>query len=329
MSQPPDEPRRPSLSVVRELTDRHVIEQLLATAELTRAELAARPTSPSRPSRSRSVGLRRPGWWTESGQQLGSSRPSRHLLPTASRRRGRGRGLRRAGRRAGGDPRSRGGACSAPAHAGPRADHPGPADPVLGEADRRGAADAPGPVLAATLSVAGPVDRATGRLVQLPYSPFLVDELDPVPLATTAARARPRPSTTTSTGPPWPSARGQRPRAGRLRLRLPRSRPRRCGRHRGVGRSRWTRSGRRDRPPAHRRCPGTARVRLIEAFVELGSAPSRQPGPGSRRRPLGAGRWDGRGPPDPGPVVSALAGRHRLDRGPAGSRGRRGRRTLE
>jgi predicted NBD/HSP70 family sugar kinase len=30
--------------------------------------------------------------------------------------------------------------------------------------------------------VAGPVDRATGRLVQLPDSPFLVDALDPVPL---------------------------------------------------------------------------------------------------------------------------------------------------
>jgi predicted NBD/HSP70 family sugar kinase len=37
-------------------------------------------------------------------------------------------------------------------------------------------------VLAATLSVAGPVDRATGQLVQLPDSPFLVDALDPVPL---------------------------------------------------------------------------------------------------------------------------------------------------
>ena len=43
-------------------------------------------------------------------------------------------------------------------------------------------AAAPGPAPAATLSVAGPVDRATGRLVQLPHSPFLVDYLDPVPL---------------------------------------------------------------------------------------------------------------------------------------------------
>ena len=39
-------------------------------------------------------------------------------------------------------------------------------------------------MLAATLSVAGPVDRATGRLVRLPDSPFLADELDPVPLLT-------------------------------------------------------------------------------------------------------------------------------------------------
>jgi predicted NBD/HSP70 family sugar kinase len=35
------------------------------------------------------------------------------------------------------------------------------------------------PVRAAALSVAGPVDRDTGRLVHLPNSPFLVDELDP------------------------------------------------------------------------------------------------------------------------------------------------------
>ena len=39
-------------------------------------------------------------------------------------------------------------------------------------------------MLAATLSVAGPVDRATGRLVRLPDSPFLVDALDPVPVLT-------------------------------------------------------------------------------------------------------------------------------------------------
>ena len=55
-------------------------------------------------------------------------------------------------------------------------------DPVLLAATERVVSTAPGPVLAATLSVAGPVDRTTGRLVHLPDSPFLVDDLDPVPL---------------------------------------------------------------------------------------------------------------------------------------------------
>jgi predicted NBD/HSP70 family sugar kinase len=55
-------------------------------------------------------------------------------------------------------------------------------EPVLRDATASVVATAPGPILAATLSVAGPVDRATGRLVQLPDSPFLVDDLDPVPL---------------------------------------------------------------------------------------------------------------------------------------------------
>ena len=38
---------------------------------------------------------------------------------------------------------------------------------------------APGPVLGSAVSVAGPIDKATGRLVQLPDSPFLVDQFRP------------------------------------------------------------------------------------------------------------------------------------------------------
>ncbi|HEU5485966.1 MAG TPA: ROK family protein, partial [Microlunatus sp.] len=55
-------------------------------------------------------------------------------------------------------------------------------EPLLLEAAAEALTRAEGPVLSATLSIAGPVDRATGRLVQLPDSPFLVDDLDPVPL---------------------------------------------------------------------------------------------------------------------------------------------------
>ena len=182
MSQPPDEPRRPSLSVVRELTDRHVIEQLLATTELTRAELAAR-THISKPTISESIRrLAEAGVVAESGQQLGRRGPAGTFYRL----------------------RADVGVAVA-ASAGPdgvlvetldlrgglidRRHTPVPVpttraqlDPVLRDATERVVTTAPGPVLAATLSVAGPVDRATGQLVQLPDSPFLVDALDPVPL---------------------------------------------------------------------------------------------------------------------------------------------------
>jgi predicted NBD/HSP70 family sugar kinase len=51
-------------------------------------------------------------------------------------------------------------------------------DPLLLELARAVASSAPGPIRGAALSLAGPVDRASGRLVHLPDSPFLVDELD-------------------------------------------------------------------------------------------------------------------------------------------------------
>ena len=183
--QPPSEaPRRPSLSLVRELTDRHVVDQLLTTPELTRAELAAR-TAISKPTISESVRrLTEAGVLTEAGQQLGRRGPAGTFYRLRS-----DVGVAVAG------------------SAGPdgvlvevldlQGDRLGrshrpvvvPAtrstlEPLLAEATAEALAGAPGPVLAATLSVAGPVDRATGRLVRLPDSPFLVDALDPVPLLT-------------------------------------------------------------------------------------------------------------------------------------------------
>ncbi len=177
-------PRRPSLSVVRELTDRHVVDQLLTTPELTRAELAAR-TAISKPTISESVRrLTEAGVLAEAGQQLGRRGPAGTFYRLRS-----DVGVAVVG------------------SAGPdgvlielldlHGDHLGrshhsvvvPAtrstlEPLLAEATAEALVGAPGPVLAATLSVAGPVDRATGRLVRLPDSPFLVDALDPVPLLT-------------------------------------------------------------------------------------------------------------------------------------------------
>jgi predicted NBD/HSP70 family sugar kinase len=177
-----DGPRRPSLGVVRELTDRHVVGQLLEAGELTRAQLATR-TRISKPTISESVRrLTAAGLITDAGQQVGrrgpagtfyrlrsdigvavaaSAGPDGVLVELLDLR---GERLHRSHRHVA-VPTTR-----------------SALEPLLVEATTEVLAEAPGPVLAATLSVAGPVDRATGRLVRLPDSPFLVDELDPVPL---------------------------------------------------------------------------------------------------------------------------------------------------
>ena len=169
----------PTLDVVRQLTDRHMIEQLLATDTLTRAELAAR-TGISKPTASESVRrLLDVEILEEAGRQLGKRGPAGTYYRVRP-----GLGVALA------------------VSAGPdgvvvdsydlrgqrlgRIEHgvPSPIDaarlsPVLAEAIRSATTAAPGPVLSCAVSVAGPVDQATGRLVRLPNAPFLLDEFAP------------------------------------------------------------------------------------------------------------------------------------------------------
>lgn len=184
MTERPDAPRRPTLGVVRELTDQHVVDQLLDSPELTRAELAGR-TAISKPTISESVRrLTEAGVLQESGRQVGRRGPA-------------GTFYRLRADLGGAVAVSAGpdgvlaelldlrGACLRRAHRPVRV----PAtrselEPLLAAAVSEVVTDAAGGVLAGTLSVAGPVDRATGALVRLPDSPFLVDALDPVPLLT-------------------------------------------------------------------------------------------------------------------------------------------------
>ena len=169
-----------SLDLLRQLTDRHVIDQLLAEPVLTRAEIAAR-TGISKPTTSESVRrLVEAGLLTEAGQQQSGRRgrsgvfyalrddvgnalavdagPDGLVAETLDVR---GTVLRRIER-----------ATPSPVTAAQL-------DPLLTGLVADAIADRPGPIRAAALSVAGPVDRASGRLVHLPNSPFLVDELDP------------------------------------------------------------------------------------------------------------------------------------------------------
>ena len=168
-----------SLDLLRQITDRHVLDELLAADTLTRAEIAAR-TRISKPTISESMRrLEAAGLVTEAGHQVG--------------RRG----------RAGTYYALRAGLGFALAvSAGPNGligetydvrgallqrcelSTPNPVtaaqlDPLLVQLVRDLLSRSTGALLGSALSIAGPVDRHTGRLVRLPDSPFLLDELDP------------------------------------------------------------------------------------------------------------------------------------------------------
>lgn len=169
---------KPSLGLLRSLTDEHVLNALLAAGRLTRAELAAR-TGISKPTIAESV--RR---LTDEGL----------LRDTGDRSTGRGRagsyfaladGL---GTALAVDVTAAGIVAERIDLYGEtvaRAVEEVPADPepdgvaaALARAAGR-AIGSSGPARLAVVSAADPVDRSTGRLVELPDSPFLVGELDP------------------------------------------------------------------------------------------------------------------------------------------------------
>ena len=173
-------PAKPSLNLLRSLTDEHVLRALVEQRRLTRAELAVH-TGISKPTISESVrrlcaaglvedtgerttGRGRVGSYYALADRVGAAlvvsvapegvvvealdvhgEVLAHVVESVSR----------------------------------------PAQPtqiieVLQTAARRVRQDAPGGLRLAVVSAADPVDRATGRLVHLPDAPFLVGELSPV-----------------------------------------------------------------------------------------------------------------------------------------------------
>jgi predicted NBD/HSP70 family sugar kinase len=165
-------PTRPSLELLRSLSDEHVLRALMEQRQATRAELAV-ATGLSKPTVSESV------------RRLSAAGV---LVDTGERTTGRGRvgtyyGL----------PATTG--CALVAGIAPEGIVAEAVD-VHGEVVARSHVDAQhvtetlrrvagevagrcaGPVRVAVVSVADPVDRETGRLVELPDAPFLVGELD-------------------------------------------------------------------------------------------------------------------------------------------------------
>ncbi len=179
---------KPSLDLLRELSDEHVLRALIARDRMTRAELAAY-TGISKPTVGESV--RR---LVEAGV----------LADTGERTTGRGRvgsyyaladevgcalvmsvapeGVAAEVVDARGRVLARGGAAvSRPAR-------PRQVVSAVRLAAREVAARAPSPVRLAMVSAADPVDRASGRLVHLPGAPFLVGELSPAELLADSVR---------------------------------------------------------------------------------------------------------------------------------------------
>ncbi|EST36158.1 ROK family transcriptional regulator [Streptomyces roseochromogenus] len=172
-------PAKPSLDMLRALTDEHVLRTLMDRPRLTRAEIAAL-TGISKPTISdgvqrlaeagllvdtgeRTTGRGRAGSYYALAPQLGlalvasispygvtAQAVDAHGTAVAETRVELGR--------------------NASEHLAAKA---------LAQAARRLRRTAPGGLRTAVVSAADPVDRATGRLVRLPDSPFLVGDLDP------------------------------------------------------------------------------------------------------------------------------------------------------
>jgi DNA-binding Lrp family transcriptional regulator len=173
-------PAKPSLELLRSLTDEHVLRALMQERRLTRAEIAAR-TGISKPTVSESVKR-----LTQAGL----------LADTGERTSGRGRigtyygladGLGVA-LVVGIAPEGivaetidvHGQVVAREVEHVQRPARPEQVTRALRTAARRAGAASPGPVRLAVVSAADPVERATGRLVHLPDAPFLLGELSPV-----------------------------------------------------------------------------------------------------------------------------------------------------
>ncbi|GIM94612.1 ROK family transcriptional regulator [Paractinoplanes toevensis] len=165
---------RPSLDLVRSLTDEHVLRALMRHRRLTRAELAAE-TGISKPTAGESVRrLTERGLVADTGERTPGGRGRGRVGSYYSLAAGVGTALAVSIA-----PEGVVAEClDAYGDTVRRAERPARPEHVA-EALREVAAEVGGQPRLAVVSAADPVDRATGRLVHLPDSPFLVGELDP------------------------------------------------------------------------------------------------------------------------------------------------------
>src|SRR6201996_8629171 len=177
------DPAKPSLELLRALTDEHVLRALMRAGRLTRAERAA-ATGVSKPTAGESVRrLVAGGLVADTGERTPGGRGRGRVGSYYSLAAGIGVALAVSIA-----PEGIVAECITPyGEVVSRSDQPidRPARPqqlaaALHSAATRAVAGAGGPVRLAVVSAADPVDRASGRMVHLPDSPFLLGDLDPV-----------------------------------------------------------------------------------------------------------------------------------------------------
>lgn len=167
-------PTKPTLELLRSLSDEHVLRALMARPRATRAEIAA-ATGLSKPTVSESVRrLSASGSVVDTGERTtGRGRIGTYyaLAPTT------GSALVASLAPEGIVAE----AVDAYGHVVARAQAPVSRSPGAGQVARtlrQVAGEVGGPFRLAVVSAADPVDRQTGRLVELPDAPFLLGELD-------------------------------------------------------------------------------------------------------------------------------------------------------
>jgi predicted NBD/HSP70 family sugar kinase len=173
-------PAKPSLELLRSLTDEHVLRALIAQPRLTRAEIAAR-TGISKPTVGDSVRrLTEAGLLRDTGQRTtGRGRVGRYYALAEDLGVALVVGIAPEGVVA----EAVNVYGQVVAREGAEVGRPARPDVVAGALHAvvgRVLADGVGPARMAVVSAADPVDRASGRLVHLPDAPFLVGELSPV-----------------------------------------------------------------------------------------------------------------------------------------------------
>src|SRR5215471_3774986 len=177
------DPARPSLELLRSLTDEHVLRALMRQQRLTRAELAAE-TGISKPTVGESVHrLVDAGLVADTGQRTAGGRGRGRVGVYYALADGIGAALAVSIAPTGIVAEcidAYGEVVSRAEEQISRSARPEQAAAALRIAAARARHDAGLTPRLAAVSAADPVDRATGRLIHLPDAPFLVGELDPV-----------------------------------------------------------------------------------------------------------------------------------------------------